>query len=693
MLARLNSYLLTSCDAQEVAVEPVMSFGYWARRQRKALDLTQAELAQCVGCAAGTIRHIEADERRPSRHMAERLAECLRIPADERSAFISAARAELSPDRLALPPQPVHHTDALTASPKLSEQPPQPSGTVTFLFTDIEGSSKLWEQHKEAMRAALARHNALLHQSIEANRGSVFKTIGDAVCAAFASAPDALAAALTAQRALLAEDWGTVGVLRVRMALHTGTVQPFEGDYLGRPLNRVARMLSVGHGSQVLLSRATQELVRDDLPQDVALRDLGEHRLKDLTRPEHIFQLVSLDLPANFPPLVTLDQRSTNLPIQPTPLIGREQEVNAVRVLLQRSDVRLLTLIGPGGTGKTRLGLQVAAELLDDFVDGVWFINLAPLGDPTLVAGAIAQTLDINEGSGQPLVEGLKASLRAKRVLLLLDNFEQIVAAAPLVGELLTAVPGLKVLVTSRIPLHLYGEREHAVPPLALPDRRHLPPIERLTMYDAVRLFIERAEAAKADFTVTNENAPAVAEICYQLDGLPLAIELAAARVKLFPPQALLARLGNRLRMLTGGPYDRPARQQTLRNAIDWSYDLLDEGEKKLFARLGVFVGGATLETSPETSVPKILRQATARTRLRSRSKLARPYPWRLISFRRLTCPSVWPLLAAYPSAARTAASSCWSPLAKVHNSLMPLVRTSVSQASRSTSARVRTIC
>jgi len=356
-------------------------------------------------------------------------------------------------------------------------------------------------------------------------------------------------------------------------------------------------MLSVGHGSQVLLSRATQELVRDDLPQDVALRDLGEHRLKDLTRPEHIFQLVSLDLPANFPPLVTLDQRSTNLPIQPTPLIGREQEVNAVRVLLQRSDVRLLTLIGPGGTGKTRLGLQVAAELLDDFVDGVWFINLAPLGDPTLVAGAIAQTLDINEGSGQPLVEGLKASLRAKRVLLLLDNFEQIVAAAPLVGELLTAVPGLKVLVTSRIPLHLYGEREHAVPPLALPDRRHLPPIERLTMYDAVRLFIERAEAAKADFTVTNENAPAVAEICYQLDGLPLAIELAAARVKLFPPQALLARLGNRLRMLTGGPYDRPARQQTLRNAIDWSYDLLDEGEKKLFARLGVFVGGATLET------------------------------------------------------------------------------------------------
>jgi predicted ATPase len=308
--------------------------------------------------------------------------------------------------------------------------------------------------------------------------------------------------------------------------------------------------------------------------------------------------MVIPDLPATFPPLKTLDTHPTNLPAQPTVLIGREQEIAAACGTLRRPDVRLLTLSGPGGTGKTRLALQVAAELLDDFEDGVYFVMLAPIRDPVLVLSAIVQTLGIRESSGRAQAESLKDYLREKRLLLLLDNFEQVVAAAPLVAELLAVAPRLKVLVTSRAALHLSGEREVAVPPLALPDRTRLPSLDRLTQYEAVRLFIERAQAVKADFAVTNDNAPAIAEICYQLDGLPLAIELAAARIKLFPPQALLARLGNRLKLLTGGARDLPQRQQTIRDTIAWSYDLLDAGEQALFARLGVFVGGWTLEST-----------------------------------------------------------------------------------------------
>jgi predicted ATPase/class 3 adenylate cyclase/DNA-binding NarL/FixJ family response regulator len=473
-----------------------------------------------------------------------------------------------------------------------------PTGTVTFLFTDIAGSTQLWERHPQAMPAALARHDALMRQAVEAHGGAVFKLVGDAVCAAFATAVDALDSALAAQRALYAESWDAVGALRVRMALHTGAAQERDGDYFGQPLNRVARLLATGHGGQTLLSAATCELLRGRLPAGVALHDLGQHRLKDLTRPEQIFQLVIPDLPATFPPLKTLDTHPTNLPAQPTALIGREQEVAAACAMLRKSDVRLLTLIGPGGTGKTRLGLQIAAELLDDFVDGVYFVALAPISDPALVISAIAATLGVKEAGGQPLLETLTTALHDKQRLLLLDNFEQVVAAAPFVAELLAAAPHLKVLVTSRAALHLSGEHEFAVPPLGLPDRTRLPALEQLTQYEAVRLFIERAQAVQATFVVTNANAPAVAEICHQLDGLPLAIELAAARVKLFPPQALLARLGNRLKLLTGGARDLPQRQQTIRDAIDWSYDLLDPAEQALFTRLGVFVGGWTLEAA-----------------------------------------------------------------------------------------------
>ncbi|HEX9438481.1 MAG TPA: NB-ARC domain-containing protein, partial [Roseiflexaceae bacterium] len=457
-------------------------------------------------------------------------------------------------------------------------------------------------------------HDALLRTAIEAHGGAVFKTVGDAFHAAFATAVDAVSAALAGQRALAAEAWGATGPLRVRMALHSGGAELRDGDYFGHALSRAARILAAGHGGQILLSAASWELARDHLPPDVALHDLGAHWLKSLARPEQIYQLAVPGLPAEFPPLQSLDRPTTNLPAQITVFIGRERELAALRNLLGRDDVRLVTLTGPGGTGKTRLSLQIAAEALDMFAHGVWFVSLAPIGDPDLVAATIAQALGVREAGGRPIRELLRSYLREKRTLLLLDNFEQIVDAAPLISELLAFAPGLKVLVTSRTTLHLSGEREYPVPPLGLPptddrrwttdDRKAGDPTlewpnmraETISQYEAVRLFIERAQAARADFAVTNENAPAVAEICARLDGLPLAIELAAARIKLFPPQALLGRLGNRLKLLTGGARDLPERQQTIRNTIDWSYQLLNDAEKTLFMRLGVFVGGCTIE-------------------------------------------------------------------------------------------------
>jgi class 3 adenylate cyclase len=367
------------------------SFGYWLRRRRKALDLTQAELAQRVGCVVTTIKKIETDERRPSKQLAERLADCLAIPPVERAPFLQAARGELAADRLAAATQPLAPlAEPTTAPPPMASFP---TGTVTFLFTDIESSTQRWEQHTAAMASALARHDVLLHQAIEAHGGAIIKTTGDGLLAAFAIAANGLTAALAAQRALAAEPWGETEPLRVRMALYTGTAEAQTGDYFGPTLNRAARLLVAGHGGQVLLSLATAELVRDQLPPGMALRDLGAHQLKDLTRPQQIFQLVTPDLPAAFLPLRTLDPRRVNLPSQPTPLIGREMEVAAVCALVRRTDVRLVTLTGPGGTGKTRLSVQVAAELSDDFQDGVAFVNLAPISDPALVASGIAQTL------------------------------------------------------------------------------------------------------------------------------------------------------------------------------------------------------------------------------------------------------------------------------------------------------------
>ncbi len=484
----------------------------------------------------------------------------------------------------------------------------RPSGTVTFLFTDLEGSTRLWEQHPAAMPAAAARHDGLLRQAVEAQHGYVVKTTGDGLLAAFRQAHAALLAALHAQRLLLAETWGEIGALRARMGIHSGPAEERDGDYFGPALNRAARLMAVGHGGQVLLSQATHELVQDALPAGVTVRDLGQHRLKDLGRPEHVYQLVAPDLPTDFPPLKTLDARPNNLPVQRDPLLGREKEVATLRAMLLRPDVGVVTLTGPGGTGKTRLALQLAADLLDQFRDGVYFVDLAPITEPGLVPAAIAQALEVREQGNQPILDQLLDYLHDKQLLLVLDNFEQVVAATPQVARLLTRAPGLRMLVTSRIPLRLRGEQEFPVPPLGLPpldaslDMRDATPAsdyaDRIMQYEAVRLFVERARAVQPDFSLQPANAPAVAAICHRLDGLPLAIELAAARIRLLPPQAMLTRLNQRLRLLTGGPRDLPDRQQTLRNAIAWSYDLLDETEQTLFRRLAVFAGGFTLEAA-----------------------------------------------------------------------------------------------
>jgi predicted ATPase/class 3 adenylate cyclase len=478
-----------------------------------------------------------------------------------------------------------------------------PTGTVTFLFTDIEGSTRLWQQHPEPMKQALLRHHALLQQSIESSNGYVFQIVGDAFCAAFHTAAGGVAAALAAQRALAAEPWGETGPIRVRMALHTGTADLHAGEHKageymsGLTLSHTARLLSVAHGGQILVSNATQELVRNDLPSLVELRNLGLHRLRDLTRAEHIYQVVAQRLPDRFPALRSLEVVPNNLPRQLTTFIGREREIAEAKRLL--AETHLLTITGPGGSGKTRLSLEIGARLLSEYPDGVWLVEFAHLADPARVPQVLATALSVREEADRPLLVTLVDHLRPKRVLLLLDNCEHLIdACAGLADTLLRGCPEVKILPSSREALGLTGEVVFRVPPLSLPDSRLVPALERLAEYEAVRLFVDRAIAVKPDFTLTDDTAAAVVQICRRLDGIPLAIELAAARVRTLSVQQITAHLDERFRLLTGGSRTALPRHQTLRGLIDWSYGLLSEAERELFRRVSVFVGGWTLEAS-----------------------------------------------------------------------------------------------
>jgi predicted ATPase/class 3 adenylate cyclase len=466
------------------------------------------------------------------------------------------------------------------------------SQTLTFLFTDIEGSTRLWEQHQQSMRDALERHDAILRDAVESSNGQVVKTIGDGFMAVFGSSVDGVSACLKAQHGLADEPWGETGALRVRMGLHAGEAATREGDYFGPTLNRAARIMSAGHGGQVLLSAAAAALVMDQLPDASSLRDLGEHPLKGLGRAERVFQLAHPDLPASFPPLVTPSRRGSQLPEQPSAFVGREAELKQIRERIEDESVRLLTLTGPGGIGKTRLSLRAAADEAVRFEDGVFFADLAASRDSGSVLAAIAQAIGLSDTRDESLFDELSERLREERVLLLLDNFEQVTAAGPTVAQLLHECRRLKMLVTSREALHVHGEHLFAVPPLSLPSAApRQASAEQLARYEAIQLFVERAKAVRPDFRLTDDNASAVAQICLRLDGLPLAVELATARINLFSPEALRDRLGSSLKLLGSGARDAPVRQQTLRATIEWSYELLEPGEQRLFELLATFSG------------------------------------------------------------------------------------------------------
>ena len=489
-------------------------------------------------------------------------------------------------------------------TPSPTVRHPPPAGLVAFLFTDIEGSTRLWERDPAAMRRALERHNALLGAAIAARHGVHFKTIGDAVPAAFPDASSAVAAAVAVQRALAAEPWPETGPIRVRMAVHVGEAAPAgddRPDYLAPALNRLARLLAAGHGGQTLLTDVVRALTTGALPEGVALRDLGRHRLRDLLEAEQVWQLVIPGLPDAFPPLKTLERHPTNLPPQPTALIGRDALLAELLPTVTDPATRLLTLTGPGGVGKTRLALQLAADALDAFPDGACFVDLASVTEAATLPAAIAAAIGVREGGGLSLEEALAAHLVPKRQILLLDNLEQIRPADLLgraVAALLAAAPSLTVLATSRAPLRIRAEREWPVDPLAVPNpARPLPPAV-LTKNPAVALFRERARTAKPTFALTEANAAAAAAIVHRLDGLPLALELAAARLRALSPAQLRDRLGKQLDLLFGPSGDRPDRQQTLRAAIRWSHDLLSPEQQALFRWLGVFAGGFSLEAA-----------------------------------------------------------------------------------------------
>jgi predicted ATPase/class 3 adenylate cyclase len=581
-----------------------VSFGALLRDYRLAAGLSQEELAERAGMSAKGLSALENGRRQaPYRHTVALLARALGLPASDAAALEAAvlrARAQApAADPAPASVAPAAGSGAAGGADREAAPPGAgtlPSGTLTFLLTDIEGSTPLWERHPAAMQAAIARHDALMDEGLKRYGGRQVKERGegDSIFAVFTSPSAALAAVCALQQALLAEPWPDAAPLRVRMGLHTGEAGLREGDYYGVTVNRTTRIRSLAHGGQVLLSRSTHDLLRDGLPEGVGLRPLGPQVLKGLERPEEVFQVLHPELPADFPPLPAPLAPATNLPVQPTSFIGREREQAEVRLLLGAAP--LVTLTGTGGAGKTRLALEVAAGLVADHADGVWLVEFAALADPTLVPQAVAQALGLREEPGRHLLATLAAHLQPKALLLVLDNCEHLIeACAELATALLRACPHLRLLATSREALEVPGEILYRVPSLAAPDPDHLPASDQLPRYEAVRLFLARARARRPAFALTAPNSRAVAAVCARLDGIPLAIELAAARVGVLPVEGIAARLDDRFQLLTGGPRTALPRQQTLRATLDWSYDLLSEREQRLLERLAVFAGGWTL--------------------------------------------------------------------------------------------------
>ncbi|MEO9264483.1 MAG: adenylate/guanylate cyclase domain-containing protein [Candidatus Baltobacteraceae bacterium] len=458
----------------------------------------------------------------------------------------------------------------------------RPTGTVTLLFSDIEGSTERWEAGSDAMSVALARHDVLVRQAIESHEGFVFKTVGDAFCAAFARTSDALSAALDAQRALAREVFSPVGGIRVRMAINTGETEERDGDYFGPVVNRTARLLAIGHGGQVLVSAASADLLLDKLPPQCELRSLGQHTLKNLARPEIVYQLYAPELQEAFPALNSASASRSNLPLQLTSFVGRDEDLREIESLLARS--RLVTMLGPGGIGKTRAAIKVGRNVIEAWPDGVWFVELASIASNADVAASIGQTFGLRQTSSQPPLETLVAFLKNKRLLLLLDNCEHVIdSVREVVGAVLRECEFVRLVSTSRETLRIAGETVFRLP--------------TLQQAPAVALFADRARTSDSHFRLTDGNAGDVAEICRRLDGIPLAIELAAARVNILSPHQLLSMLDERFRVLSGGDRAALPRQQTMRAAIDWSYDLLSPQEQRLLRRLAIFSAGFTIAT------------------------------------------------------------------------------------------------
>ena len=473
----------------------------------------------------------------------------------------------------------------------------KPSGTVTFLFSDIEGSASRWERGREAMSAALRRHDALLRAAVESHDGYIFKTVGDAFCVAFERPSDGIAAASDAQRALASDDFSSVGGLRVRMALHTGTADERDGDYFGPTVNRVARLMSTAHGGQVLLSGVTRDIAYADLPAGASLEDLGLHLLQDLSEPERVWQLQIADERVAFPPIKSLNHLPNNLPAQLTPLRGRERDLEEVKTVVDQH--RASTLTGAGGIGKTRLALQVGAEMLHRFPDGVWVADFAPITDPELVTSVVAQELSVSQKAGRVTDESIAQALRTKHLLIILDNCEHVLeAAAKLADAVNRHCPNVRILATSRQALSVSGEKLLRVASLAVPDRRVERLLDSASDFGALELFVDRASLVDQSFALDEDNVHVVADICRHLDGIPLAIELAAARVRVMSVHNLARRLDERFKILTDGGRTVLPRQKTLGALIDWSYDLLAPAERTLFERLAIFAGTFTTESA-----------------------------------------------------------------------------------------------